>query len=460
MQHLNSSSEFWALELEWLSNVVDFRIQELSGKVHGQVFDHVFDQAPQIAPAQHPYADKLLDLDFGVEERLVLALALASHLKPQSLDPFLDIRIGSGRAVTQFGGVEQRSGTAFVPSGETALFLLAGPDLGRRMYFNGFFENSHSFFHQHLVSLGEVKSGSPATAGALVPSPELLALAWGKGSFQPQFGPQFPAQLLKTPLVWSDLILNSETSDQLNHLHNWVAFEQDILTKMELETVLQPGYRALFYGPPGTGKTLAASLLGKVLERSVYRVDLGAVVSKYIGETEKNLERVFASAEHRDWILFFDEADALFGKRTSVKDSHDRYANQEVSFLLQRIENYNGLVILASNDKKNIDEAFARRFQSIVHFPVPNAVERLRIWEQKLPEKLRYEGEKPLEFVAKEFELSGGAIVNVVRHVAVRAAVRGDGMLYLEDLLRGIALEYDKVGKFMPAGLLKTVPTS
>jgi SpoVK/Ycf46/Vps4 family AAA+-type ATPase len=144
-----------------------------------------------------------------------------------------------------------------------------------------------------------------------------------------------------------------------------------LMNQWNMRHKLRPGCRALFFGPPGTGKTLTATVLGKATGRQVYKVDLSMVVSKYIGETEKNLAGPFDRAEHKDWILFFDEADALFGKRTQVRDAHDRYANQEVSFLLQRIETYHGLVILASNLASHVDEAFARRFGHLVHFPMP-----------------------------------------------------------------------------------------
>ena len=137
-----------------------------------------------------------------------------------------------------------------------------------------------------------------------------------------------------------------------------------------MKKVLKPGFKALFHGLPGTGKTLTAMLIGKKTGLDIYRVDLSQMVSKYIGETEKNLAKVFDKAEHKNWILFFDEGDALFGKRTNTKDAHDRYANQQVSYLLQRIEEYDGLVILATNLKNNIDDAFLRRFQSIIHFPM------------------------------------------------------------------------------------------
>ena len=144
-----------------------------------------------------------------------------------------------------------------------------------------------------------------------------------------------------------------------------------MLIEWQLNRYVSGGYRVLFHGPPGTGKSMTVRLLGKNSGRDVFRVDLSQVVSKYIGETEKNLSRIFDKAELRDWILFFDEADALFGKRTDIKDAHDRFANQEISFLLQRIEDFSGLVILATNLKSNLDEAFLRRFQSVVYFNVP-----------------------------------------------------------------------------------------
>jgi SpoVK/Ycf46/Vps4 family AAA+-type ATPase len=131
---------------------------------------------------------------------------------------------------------------------------------------------------------------------------------------------------------------------------------------------LKPGYRVLFHGPPGAGKKKLAAIIGNELNKPVYRVDLSMIISKYIGETEKNLEQLFTRAEVNDWILFFDEADALFGKRTNVRDAHDRYANQEVAYLLKKMEEHNGIVILATNMKSNIDSAFTRRFNSIIHF--------------------------------------------------------------------------------------------
>lgn len=160
--------------------------------------------------------------------------------------------------------------------------------------------------------------------------------------------------------------ISSLTDERMRSLHRNASI---IVRELQKPGALK-NKRILFIGEPGMGKKTLASLIGEQLGTDVYKIDLSMVVSKYIGETEKNLELVFARAEDKGWILFFDEADALFGKRTNVQDAHDRYANQEVDYLMQRIENYNGIVILATNMKSNIDEAFKRRFRTIIRFPV------------------------------------------------------------------------------------------
>jgi SpoVK/Ycf46/Vps4 family AAA+-type ATPase len=187
-----------------------------------------------------------------------------------------------------------------------------------------------------------------------------------------------------------------------------------------LQNKFKSGYKALFYGPPGTGKTFTATLLGKEFNKDVYRIDLSQVVSKYIGETEKNLEKVFQKAESRNWILFFDEADALFGRRTSVSTAHDRYANQETSYLLQRIEDFDGLVILASNNKTNIDAAFLRRFNALVHFPIPDPEERLHLWKIYLPANHGLEADELLN-IANRYDVTGSTVLNAIHHSAINA---------------------------------------
>ena len=203
----------------------------------------------------------------------------------------------------------------------------------------------------------------------------------------------------------------------------------------------------MLYGPPGTGKTLTAALLGKFTNRDVYRIDLSMVVSKYIGQTEKNLGRLFDKAENKDWILFFDEADAIFGKRTNVRDAHDKYANQEVSYLLQRIEAHPGLVILASNFKSNIDTAFSRRFHSIIEYKLPNQHERKQLWESSLPEGIPLAADVSLDKLASMYEVTGANIVNVVQYASLQKLKKEADSIQLEDLLQGIKKEYMKEDK-------------
>lgn len=178
----------------------------------------------------------------------------------------------------------------------------------------------------------------------------------------------FFAKPITTELTWNDLDVSKNTLIQIHEIETWVQNSSSLMRKWQLTKKLKPGYRALFYGTSGKQKTLTASLLGRHTNKDVYSIDLSMVVSKYIGETEKNLANLFDKARNKDWILFFDEADALFGKRTDVSDAHDRYANQKVSYLLQRMEEYSGLTILATNFKTDIDEAFLRRFNSIINF--------------------------------------------------------------------------------------------
>lgn len=211
------------------------------------------------------------------------------------------------------------------------------------------------------------------------------------------------------------------------------------------------GILALFAGPSGTGKTMSAEVIARDLGLELYRIDLSSVVSKFIGETEKNLERLFTEAEQSDAILFFDEADALFGKRSEVKDAHDRYANQEISYLLQRTEEYRGLVILASNLKKNMDDAFVRRLHFVIEFPMPEEAERLEIWRRTLPPEAPRDENLDLPFLARKFRFAGGSIRNVVLTSAFLAAEE-ETPIGMRHLMRATAHELQKMGKFVVQG--------
>ncbi|MCJ8270101.1 MAG: ATP-binding protein, partial [Psychrosphaera sp.] len=227
----------------------------------------------------------------------------------------------------------------------------------------------------------------------------------------------------------------------------WIQHSHTILEKWGLQKTLKPGYRSLFYGPPGTGKTLTATLIGDQLGLDVYRIDLSSMVSKYIGETEKNLANLFDQAQSKRWILFFDEADALFGTRSQGSSANDRHANQQVAYLLQRIEDFPGIVILATNLRANIDEAFSRRFQSLIYFPMPDAEQRLLLWQSILNGHCELASGQDLSDIAEKYELSGGAITNVVRYAAICAIEADSDTISYQDLRKGVAKELRKEGR-------------
>jgi len=215
----------------------------------------------------------------------------------------------------------------------------------------------------------------------------------------------------------------------------------------------ESGLSVLFSGAPGTGKTMAAEMLALELDLPMYRIDLSQVVNKYIGETEKNLKRLFDAADDADIILFFDEADALFGRRSEVRDSHDRYANLEISYLLERMERFKGLAILATNRKKDLDEAFLRRLRYIIDFPMPETEERLRIWRQATPEGVEVSG-VDFDFLARQFQLSGGNIRSIVFNACLQCAAlfpdppKGrKGTLKMEQVLVSVKREYEKLNR-------------
>ncbi|MBP7689761.1 MAG: ATP-binding protein, partial [Thermoflexales bacterium] len=208
------------------------------------------------------------------------------------------------------------------------------------------------------------------------------------------------------------------------------------------------GVTVLFSGPPGTGKTMAAEVIAAELELDLYKIDLSTVVNKYIGETEKNLGRIFDEAASSNAILFFDEADAIFGKRSEVKDSHDRYANIEISYLLQRMEAYDGVTVLATNLRANMDEAFKRRLQFAVDFPFPDEAYRQRIWQTLFPPGVPRAADLDLGLMAKRFKLAGGNIRNIIISAAYLAAANG-GIVNMDHLMHGARRELQKMGRLI-----------
>ncbi|MEO5889174.1 MAG: ATP-binding protein [Ferruginibacter sp.] len=383
------------------------------------------------------------------DEWIVLMLAMVPHIQPSFFESIIAEHLPAGGDFTEFGGVKGTNHRGMLPTGETAQFIIGGDDLVKRLAVQALFEDDHFFYQNDITWLESVREGEPQMSGRIILSPEWVNFLLTGTEIKPKFSPDFPAKLVTTKMNWEDLVLHSFTGEQIEDVKRWFRFHHVLEADPNLSRKINNGYRVLFHGPPGTGKTLTAGLMGKEFKKDVYRVDLSQIVSKYIGETEKNLSKIFDRAEHKDWILFFDEADALFGKRTNVQSSHDKYANQEVSFLLQRVEDFSGLLILASNYKSNMDEAFLRRFHSIVHFPMPNSSERLKLWTQSLPSSIKLNSKLDLSQIAEANEISGASILNIVQYASLKALSREDQTLYQEDLLNGIKRELRKEEKSM-----------
>ena len=436
-------------EIAWFSDILTMRFQQ-----HGQPgagpdpLDHF--PPPPLPRLSPPYAAVIREFDMNAAERLVLILAYLPHIKPETLDPFLIHNQSVQRRFSEFGGVTGQSHTGFLPTGETAMFMLAGSNIAARLRYHHLFGAEHAFHRRNILQLDHRHTDEPPMSSTLRLTAEYVERLSTGRSYRPPYSSEFPAQLITTPFDWEDLVIDQPTRLDLQDIIAWIRHHDRLMRGWKLNKRLKPGYRCVFYGPPGTGKTMAAALLGRLTGLPVYRIDLSKVVSKYIGETEKNLASLFDHAQHGNWILFFDEADSLFGKRTETRNANDRAANQQVSYLLQRIEDFPGVVILATNLRAQLDEAFTRRFQSVTLFKMPNAEQRLRLWQDNFTDKpYRLAADIDLRGLAQAHELSGGSIINVLRYACLQAVVREPPVIEAQDLRDGVRKELHKDGKFL-----------
>ena len=235
---------------------------------------------------------------------------------------------------------------------------------------------------------------------------------------------------------------------QLRHLENYLAQQETVMHHWGGKKIRPRGYgiKALFSGGPGTGKTMCAEVIAGSLGLDLFKVDLSSVISRWVGETEKNLKEIFDAAEGGSSVILFDEGDALFGSRGDVKQAQDRFANQEVSFLLQRLEVFEGCAIITTNLQENIDEAFLRRFGAVIEFPMPTPAERLRLWQRAVPADAPKDPDIDYEYIANQFSIAGGAIINSGINACVVAAAEGRDVS-MQHLIYAIARELHKMGK-------------
>ncbi len=432
-------------ELNWLEAVINVRVALHFN--HETIYNDISEiSVPDVEHYNTPYTNFIIEHQLSFEERLVLILALMPHLKPALLDLLSTKNKEYDRRFSEFGGIflEQHSG--LIPTAETAMFILAGDNIEKRLHYQYIFQSNFVLLRKSVIKAVSTKDSKPLLSTIWLIANEYLPHVLNGEKFTTTHSTDFPAQLITTSLAWQDLVVSRSTAKGLQEIRDWLTHGHTILNDLDLRKRLKPGYKSLFYGLPGTGKSMAASLLGKSTNQQVYKIDLSMTVSKYIGETEKNLAKVFDEAERHNWILFFDEADSLFGKRTQVNSANDRYGNQEIGYLLQRIEDFSGVVILASNLKDNIDDAFSRRFQSMIEFKMPSVQERYTLWKQSFSKKLPLHEHIDLWRIAEKYQISGGLMMNVIRKCTLEAVTKQQVTIQQENLEKAIKLELQKEG--------------
>ncbi len=433
-------------EMQWLAQIIDTRITLYTGLP--SKYKNIEELTPpDLSNNISPYAATIKEHSITYIERIVLLLALAPHIQPQLLDVLLVKNADYDKLFTEFGGVKGVNHCGFIPTGETAAFIIAINNFENRFILTNMFSEQHFFKKHGILNLSAAVANEPILSGTINITPEYLNCFTQGTTFKPNYNTNFPAKQLTTERKWEDLVLEDSIMDNVNEIKDWIQYGDILLNKWDMKAKIKPGFRSLFYGPPGTGKTFTATLIGKATGLYVYQIDLSMIVSKFIGETEKNLASLFDQAQNKNWILFFDEADALFGKRTQTSSSNDRYANQEVSYLLQRIEDFPGVVILATNLKVNLDEAFSRRFQSMIYFPLPGAEQRKLLWHQAFSQHSVFEQGINIDEIAQKYEIAGGAIINISRYCSLKALKRNSQIILKKDIIMGIKREFLKEGK-------------
>lgn len=430
-------------EFDWYHELFMRRCEEACGNQNSVApFGQV--AGPDL-PLEGPFAHFCNSRNLSTAERVLLLTALEPHCQPLVLaDRLALIKKTYTETLTAFSYYKDPFSGSQYPTLQTVLYLCAGKNMDDWRMTEQQLLHHGTLLKEQILTLRDPDERARLgyNFNKLIDlAPEYADYLLQGRKPRPDFGRAFPARWVTTNLSWDHLVLGDVTRAEISDVMDWVSYGGDVIERSHGR--VNPSYPCLFYGPPGTGKSFAAKLIGKEYKKDVFRIDLSMIVSKYIGETEKNLAALFDRADGKDWILFFDEADALFGKRTGISDSKDKWANLEMSYLLQRMEEYKGLCILATNLKHNLDSAMTRRFQSLIYFPWPKPDQRMEIWQKSLPPGFEYPERISFEKLAK-YDMSGAGIANVIKSSCIKAAKRGDYVLSFADLSRFIRMEYAK----------------
>jgi ATPase family associated with various cellular activities (AAA) len=406
-----ASADALNLELDWLGSVIYSRISSLK---NGDAVE--LPAPPNLQFEESHYAKFVNEHNLTALERLVLILGCSLYLRPEILHP-----LGQDNDIRRLSMTDAgQQKLALSPTIETALFLAAHTNLQERVQAIQFFEPGHLFYRLSVFDMGASEPGESVFAASYQ-----TAAAWRDlflyGTWRaPRFSPHFPAHLIETTLGWDDLIVMLSTSDKIAEARESILAMPALRQDWKLGGIIPEGFRLLLHGDSGQGKTLTASLFGQLLKRPVYRIDVSAVASKWIGETMQRLDALFRTAENKDWILFFDEGDALLQQRSTEGGSESsRYSNMDAAFLLQRIESFNGIIIVATNLMQNIDRGFVRRFQSIIPFKPLDSEHQTLVWQRFWPhEQLAFPQLNNAVNLYLNYPLSPAAICNVIRRAA------------------------------------------
>lgn len=450
-EELRKNIEVIGRDIEYLKHLFKTRCEETNKTI--SVYENGFGEIewPVSETDQGPYAEFKAKL--SACEQTLLLVSLLCQFAPEVFREMTEgIQNGLTIAHPHVGGYIKHSSLQFVPSFQTVLFIYAGADKTAQQLCYRELIMEGSLVRKQIISLMPFDHTEPVISDKeLIPdlAEEYVHYLLQGRQPRPDFGKNFPAKLLTTDKNWDQLVLNHHTKRGVELLIDWV--NHGVAFSENVKGYFLPGYPALFYGPPGTGKSLSAALIGKQSGLNVFRVDASRVVSKYIGETEKNLVQLFErmklenERQTKKPILFFDEADVLFSKRTEVKDAKDKWANMETSVLLPLIEEYGGLVIVATNLEYNLDPAMDRRFQLKIKFPSLLYKDRITIWEKGLPPAFSYPTPGSAAQLAR-YKLSPASIINILKGGCMQAHKRGSTVVMGKDLEYFISLEFAKSG--------------
>lgn len=400
-------------DINWLKSFIKNRLEfYFKGEPFVANTSELYDQQKNTSEEADKYQKICSELKFNIEEKLILLICLAPHVKPEIFD-FLRISNSEIKSkFSEFGGKFSENPVGFTPTIQTIFFLVYGGDIEKLPTLFSLLDESNPLIKENILKVNTNSSDIFLNHTVTISEEIEQKVIFKKGNYSPRFNTKFPAKKLTRDITLDQLILSETIKNEIDLIEKWLQVSQN----QEAEDL--GGFKTLFYGPPGTGKSVTASALGIKYNIDVYRIDSSQLVSKYIGETEQNLKNLFDIASNKNWILFFDEADSLFSKRTEVNTSNDRFANQQTNYLLQLVEDYNGLVVLATNNKPNMDKAFVRRFSSMIFFGVPNNLERKNLWESYLPKTNT--DQIDLSAISMKYQFTGGTIKSACDYLKLK----------------------------------------